>query len=130
MKQAEVEANRFGNKELRAFAHFFKEEVEKLTDGVSRRRIISPRRDIIEIIQKHGSIDDPKEFFERMHEAGNAIKKSLLAEGKNPRSYIHAMGEFLLKWLETVGDDSYHKRCKLLLQQRKKQNGEAGNSCA
>ena len=42
-----------------------------------------------------------------MHEAGVAIKKALLAEGKNPRSYINAMADFLNKWLDTVNDNSY-----------------------
>jgi DNA excision repair protein ERCC-2 len=42
-----------------------------------------------------------------MHEVGNFIKRNLLAEGKSPRSYIHGMSEFLLKWLETLGDDSF-----------------------
>jgi DNA excision repair protein ERCC-2 len=52
-------------------------------------------------------VTDHQEFFEQFHEVGNAVKKSLLAEGKNPRSYIHAMGEFMLKWLQTMGDPSY-----------------------
>ena len=106
MKQAEMEANRFGNKDVEAFAQFFRIEVEKLTDHVDREEIISPDR-ILEIIQKQGNMKNPQDFFERMHEAGGAIKKTLLAEGKNPRSYIHAMSEFMLKWLETVGNDSY-----------------------
>ncbi len=106
MKQAELEANRFGNKDIENFAQFFRAEVEKLTDQIYREEIISPDR-IIEIIQKQGNISNPREFFEHLHEAGSAIKKSLLAEGKNPRSYVHAMGEFLLKWLETLGDNSY-----------------------
>jgi DNA excision repair protein ERCC-2 len=42
-----------------------------------------------------------------MHNEGGAIKKTLLAEGKNPRSYIHAMGEFLLKWHDTIDDDAF-----------------------
>ena len=42
-----------------------------------------------------------------MHEAGAAIKKSLLAEGKNPRSYVHSMSEFLLKWNDTLDDGSF-----------------------
>ncbi len=106
MKQAEMEANRFGNKDVEAFAKFFRIEVEKLTDHVDREEIISPDR-ILEIIQKQGNMKNPQDFFERMHEAGGAIKKTLLAEGKNPRSYLHAMSEFMLKWLETVGNDSY-----------------------
>ena len=106
MRQAELEANRFGNKDIEAFAQFFRTEVEKLTDHVYREEIISPDR-ILEIIQKRGNISDPREFFESLHEAGGAIKKSLLAEGKNPRSYIHAMGDFLLKWVDTLGDNSF-----------------------
>jgi DNA excision repair protein ERCC-2 len=106
LKQVESEANRFGNKDIEAFAHFFRIEVEKLTDKINREEIISTDS-IIEIIQKQGNITNPKEFFGQFHDVGNSVKKSLLAEGKNPRSYIHAMGEFMLKWLETIGDNSY-----------------------
>jgi DNA excision repair protein ERCC-2 len=106
MRQAEVEANRFGYRDIEGFAHFFRTEVEKLTENINREEIISPDR-IIEIIQKQCSITNPREFFEHLNEVGITVRKSLLSEGKNPRSYIHAMGEFLLKWNETVGNDSY-----------------------
>ena len=106
VNQAELEANRFGKKDLEAFAHFFRIEVEKLTDRIDREEIVSADS-IIEIIEKQGNVANPREFFEHLHEVGNAIKKSLLSEGKNPRSYIHAMGEFLLKWFETLGDPSF-----------------------
>jgi DNA excision repair protein ERCC-2 len=105
VKQAELEANKFGNKDVEKFALFFKEFIEKLTEGVSREKLISPT-EVIEDIEKSG-IDNPKEFFEGMYEAGNAIKKRLLAEGKNPRSYVHSMGDFLLRWMETADDDSF-----------------------
>ena len=106
LRQAEIEANRFGNKDLEEFAHFFRIEVEKITDKINREEIINPDT-IIDIIQKQGSISNPRSFFEHMHEAGASIKRNLLAEGKNPRSYVHAMSEFLLRWLETVDDSSY-----------------------
>jgi DNA excision repair protein ERCC-2 len=35
------------------------------------------------------------------------VKKTLISEGKNPRSYINGMSEFLLKWLDTAGDEAY-----------------------
>jgi len=111
MKQAELEANRFHNKDAEAFALFFREEVEKLIEHVNREEIIRPES-IIEIIEKQG-IKNPREFFEQLHDAGFAIRKTLLAEGKNPRSYIHAMSEFLLKFIDTVGDDSYIASCYL-----------------
>ena len=106
MKAAEQEANKFGYKDIEEFTQFFRSEVEKLTDQINKEEIISPTR-IIEIIEKQGNTPKPREFFEHIHEAGVAIKKALLAEGKNPRSYVNAMSEFLLKWIDTVDDDSY-----------------------
>ncbi len=106
MRAAEMEAERFGNKDIEEFAHFFRTEVEKITDKVNREQIISADS-IIEIIQKQGNIPRPREFFEHMHEAGAGIKKTLLAEGKNPRSYVHSMSEFLLRWYDTMHDDSF-----------------------
>jgi DNA excision repair protein ERCC-2 len=106
LKQAELEANKFGNKDIEAFAKIFRTEVEKLTNRINREEIINPDL-FIDIIQKQGGISHPRDFFEHVHEAGGVIKKTLLAEGKNPRSYVHAMGEFMLRWLETIGCDSY-----------------------
>jgi len=101
-----MEANRFGNKDIEEFAHFFRLEIERITDKISREEII-PAKNIIEIIQQQGNIARPRDFFEHMHEEGASIKKTLLAEGKNPRSYVHAMSEFLLKWFDTLEDDSF-----------------------
>lgn len=106
LRQAELEANKYENKDIAAFVSFFRKEVEKLTEKINYEELISPEA-ILEIIQKHGSISNPRDFFEHMHEVGCSIRRSLLAEGKNPRSYIHGMSEFLLKWLETLGDASY-----------------------
>jgi DNA excision repair protein ERCC-2 len=106
MRQAEVEANNYGNKDIEEFAHFFREEVEKLAEKIHKEEILNPDT-IIDIIQKHGGISNARSFFEHMHEAGAGIKRSLLAEGKNPRSYVHSMAEFLLRWLETCDDSSY-----------------------
>ncbi len=106
VRQAESEADKFGNKEVERFAHFLKDTIETLTDGESREKII-PSSEIIESIKKSSSIDDLNGFFERMVEAGNAIKKRLLVEGKNPRSYVHSMGDFLLRLLDTADDDSF-----------------------
>ncbi|MEM2081560.1 MAG: ATP-dependent DNA helicase [Candidatus Bathyarchaeia archaeon] len=106
LKQAELEAARYENKDVAAFVNFFRKEIEKMTEKVRHEEIISPEA-LIEIIQKEGSVSNPRDFFEHMHEVGSSIRRSLLAEGKNPRSYIHGMSEFLLRWLETLGDDSY-----------------------
>ncbi len=106
LKAAEMEAEKFGYKDIEQFTHFFRLEVDKLTDRISKEEIIPPSH-IIEIVEKQGNISKPREFFEHIHEAGMAIKKALLAEGKNPRSYVNSLGEFLQKWLDTIGDDAY-----------------------
>jgi DNA excision repair protein ERCC-2 len=106
IKQAELEAKKYENKEIEAFANFFRNEIEKMTENINREEIISPES-LMEIIQKQGSIANPRDFFEQLHEVGSSIRRNLLAEGKYPRSYIHGMSEFLLWWLETLGDDSF-----------------------
>ncbi len=106
LKQAELEAKKYENKDIESFTNFFRNEIEKLTENINREEVISPES-IIEIIQKQGSIANPRDFFEHLHEVGSSIRRSLLAEGKNPRSYIHGMSEFLLRWLEILGDESF-----------------------
>jgi DNA excision repair protein ERCC-2 len=106
LKQAELEAKKYENKDIESFTNFFRNEIEKMTENINREEVISPES-IIEIIQKQGSIANPRDFFEHLHEVGSSIRRSLLAEGKNPRSYIHGMSEFLLRWLETLGDESF-----------------------
>jgi DNA excision repair protein ERCC-2 len=106
IKQAELEAQKYENKQIEEFASFLRNEIEILTEDIGREQIISPES-IIEIIQKHGGIPNPRDYFEQLHEVGGSIRRQLLAEGKNPRSYIHGMSEFLLRWLDTLGDDSF-----------------------
>ncbi|HEX9862827.1 MAG TPA: helicase C-terminal domain-containing protein, partial [Candidatus Bathyarchaeia archaeon] len=106
LKQAELEAKKLENSEIASFAKLLRTELETIAANISKEEIISPDA-LIEIIKKQGSITNPRDFFERMHEVGSFIKRSLLAEGKSPRSYIHGMSEFLLKWLETLGDESF-----------------------
>ena len=105
LKQAEMEAERFGYKDIEEFVHYFKNEIDKLTDKIRKEEIIDPAR-IMSIVEK-GGIGKPRDFFIHMHEAGVAIKKALLADGKNPRSHVNATADFLTKWLDTINDMSY-----------------------
>ncbi len=106
MKQAELEAKKYDNKEIEGFTDFFRNEVKKLTENINKEQII-PSESIIEILKKHGNLVNPRDFFGKMHEVGTSIRRNLLADGKYPRSYIHGMSEFLLRWLDTLGDDSF-----------------------
>jgi len=105
MKTAEMEAERYGYRDIQSFISYFRGEIDALTDKIHKEELIAPAR-IKEIIEK-GGIPQPREFFEHIHEAGLAIRKALLADGKHPRSYVNSMGEYLQKWVETAEDDSY-----------------------
>jgi DNA excision repair protein ERCC-2 len=106
IKQAELEAKKYKNKQIEEFANFFRKEIEKLTEDIGREQIIAPES-IIEIIKNQGTIANPLDFFEELHKVGSSIRRNMLVEGKNPRSYIHGLSEFLLRWLDTQGDESF-----------------------
>jgi DNA excision repair protein ERCC-2 len=106
LKQAESEANKYEHADIASFARLMREEVEKLAENIGKEAIVAPET-IMEIVKKQGNISNPRDFFEHAHEVGSLIKRSLLSEGKNPRSYIHGLSEFLLKWLESLGDESF-----------------------
>ncbi len=106
MKQAEQEANKFNHPDIEAFAKLMREETAKMTETIRREAPVSPDF-LVRIVQEKCGVSNPHDFFEHLHEVGSAIKRRLLAEGKHPRSYIHGMSEFLLRWLETRGDDSF-----------------------
>ncbi|KON33762.1 MAG: hypothetical protein AC479_03295 [miscellaneous Crenarchaeota group-6 archaeon AD8-1] len=106
LKQAELEAKKFGNETIAFFAHFLRTELEKIILSIRGEQIIEPQI-ILEILQKIGNIENPIGFFNNLHKVGNSIKQKLLSEGKTPRSYIHGMSEFLINWINTMEDDSY-----------------------
>lgn len=105
MRQAELEAKKFGYEEVETFAKLLHDETEKRAQSVRKEEQI-PSSFLDEIRGKAGILS-PRSFFIHLGEIGNSIKKLLLAEGKHPRSYINGMSEFLLKWLDTTDDDSY-----------------------
>ena len=106
LKQAETEARNYKHCDIEAFAKLVRTELEKLSETINKEEVI-PTDTLINIVKKQGSLSNPRSFFEHIHEVGMFIRRSLLTEGKSPRSYIHGMSEFLLKWLETIGDDAY-----------------------
>lgn len=106
IRQAEREARKYGYEDFAVFCRNFGAIIEKMAKGAEEEIYVSPSS-LIDKIQSKAGISAPQEFFDRMHDEGNEIKRKLLAHGDNPRSYIHRVGEFLLKWLETGGDASF-----------------------
>lgn len=106
MKQAETEARKFEHKDIAEFAKIAREELETMATQITKEELIHPES-LIKAIQERAGIDEPRTFFEHMHDTGVLIKRELLNEGKYPRSFIHGMSYFLLKWLETAQDKAF-----------------------
>lgn len=105
IRQAELEAKKFGYPEVEGFAKLLYEEVEKRAANVRKEEPI-PFTFIDDVRAKAGILS-PRSFFLHLGEIGASIKKLLLAQGKHPRSYINGMSEFLLRWIDTADDESY-----------------------
>jgi len=106
LRRAEQEADEYDYTEIATFFRKFRALVEKMAAQI-KEEIHVPPEHLIERIVTKAEIDEPLSFFEHLHNLGNSIKRSLLTEGKPPRSFIHRAGEFLLKWVETAVDASY-----------------------
>ncbi len=106
MRQAELEAKKFRRHDMVELAGELHALTERMAARVEKETYVSPP-ELIESLTKAVDIDDPQAFFEEVHRAGGLIKQQLLTQGKHPRSFIHRIGEFLLKWLVTNGDVAY-----------------------
>ena len=106
MRQAQLEGKKFRHHEMAEFAEELKALTERIAARVEKETYVSPA-ELIESLSRAANIGDPKEFFEEMHQAGGLIKQQLLSQGMYPRSFVHRVGEFLLKWLETQDNVAY-----------------------
>ena len=106
VKQTEIEARKFGHEEFADFAKIVRNEIEEMAEKIQKEALIQPES-LLELFQEKAGIGEPRQFFESMHDTGMMIKRDLLSDGKYPRSFIHAMGYFLLKWLEVAEDRSF-----------------------
>jgi DNA excision repair protein ERCC-2 len=123
LKRAELEAKKFGNNDIAFFANFLRNEIEELTLNIRGEQIISPET-LLDILQKQGNISSPITFFNNIHEVGKSIKRKLLSDGKNPRSYIHGMSEFLITWLNTMEEDSFIHLASAYITREKVKNAK------
>jgi len=106
IKQAETEAKKYEHKDIADFAKIFRSEIEEMSGKTAKEAVITPEY-LIDFVQEKAGVDEPRTFFEHLHDTGVLIERDLLVEGEYPRSFIHGMGYFLLKWLETTGDNSF-----------------------
>ena len=105
MRQAELEAKKFGYEDAESFAKLLYEATEKQAANVRKEEQIPSA--FLNSVEDKAGVLAPRSFYLHLGEIGNQIKKTLLSEGKHPRSYINVLSEFLLRWSETAGDEAY-----------------------
>jgi DNA excision repair protein ERCC-2 len=106
VRQAEMEAKKYKHQDIAVFSATVRSEIEELAKGNSKESQV-PEEFLTELVTEKARIDMPSSFFEHLRTTGNAIKKSQVADGKYPRSFIHGMGEFFAKLWQAIGDDSF-----------------------
>jgi DNA excision repair protein ERCC-2 len=107
MKQAELEGKRFGYEDAEAYARLLYSETEKRSKTVRREEPLEVQ--FLDEVKDKAGILTPRSFYQHLGEIGSQIKKTLLSEGKHPRSYINGLSEFLMRWLETSNDEAYFR---------------------
>ena len=105
-KHAEEEAKLYKHKEIAAFAKTLSSEIQNRAERIQKEALIEPRP-LVDAVKEENGIDNPRKFFEHVFSTGAAIRRNLLIEGKYPRSFIHTLGDFMLKWLETSEDEPF-----------------------
>jgi len=106
IRQAQLEAEKFRHPEAADFANKFRTLTERMASQIEKESYVPPQL-LVNTIKEKVGISEPDVFFEEMHEVGNLVRQQLLKQGKYPRSYIHRVSEFLIKWLETSEDEAY-----------------------
>lgn len=106
IRQTLREAEKFDYPDIAAFSKQLRAIMENMLTHIKKENYVPPQL-LVKALERKTEMDEPEHFFEYLHETGTIIRQALLTQGKHPRSYIHRVGEFLLKWLETKDDSSY-----------------------
>ena len=117
LKQAETEAKKFELPDIANFAGTLRTEIEEASERIAKEESVNAES-LVDMIREKTDVENPKNFFEHMYGKGLAVKRSLLMEGKNPKSYIHGTADFLLKWLETAEDESFIRTLSKYISRR------------
>jgi DNA excision repair protein ERCC-2 len=106
LRQAETEAKEFKYNEIAQFAATVIKKIELEAKKIRNEQLF-PSHYLTNLLAENSNIKDLKTFFEGVYSTGNVIKRCLLADGRHPRSFVHAMGEFFLTLIRTLDDDAF-----------------------
>nr|MDO8134282.1 ATP-dependent DNA helicase [Candidatus Njordarchaeum guaymaensis] len=108
-KRAESEAGQFKFSSARRFIASTRRVIEDIQQNIAGGEVALPAPILLKrIAEDHGMEPNRLEsVLGSLHECGESIKLSLLERGRPPRSSIHRVASFLIKWLETSARENY-----------------------
>jgi DNA excision repair protein ERCC-2 len=109
LRRAETEAKKFGLSESHRFLVGVRRAVDSLEEYGAQDEVTLPAsvltRGIIE--EYGGNSNSLVKMLESLHDHGESVKRALLEKERLPRSSIHHVATFLLRWLETSNKSYY-----------------------
>ena len=106
IKMGEKEAKEHGYENIAVFCRKLREIIERMAESVKDEAQIPPKF-FLDLLEEKADVWAPLTFFEELLSIGEIVRHNLLSKGKYPRSYIHRIGDFLLRWLETKEEKAY-----------------------
>jgi DNA excision repair protein ERCC-2 len=127
LRRAEWEAKKYGFTESYKFLTSVRRAVDELQVFCTRDEDALPGSVLIKkIVEDYGgNLDSIEGRLELLHDDGEAVKRKLLEKERLPRSSVHHVADFLLKWLGTCDKASY---LHLLSKWRGGGNSDAGDN--
>ena len=108
IRQALREATTYNDEPSKDFSRALAKTILELTSDMKQleERPVDPRK-IVESTIKIAQLEHQPQILAHMKEQGTKIRRGLLKAGKFPRSSIHRVSEFLIKWLRCAERKDY-----------------------
>lgn len=108
IRQALREATTYNDEPSKDFSRALAKTILELSSDMKQveEKPVDPR-EIVESIIKIAQLEHQPQILAHMKDLGTKIRRGLLKAGKFPRSSIHRVSEFLVKWLRCAERKDY-----------------------
>ena len=108
IRQALREATTYNDEPSKDFSRALAKTILELSSDMKQveEKVVDPRK-IVESTIKIAQLEHQPQILAHMKDLGTKIRRGLLKAGKFPRSSIHRVSEFLVKWLRCAERKDY-----------------------
>ena len=108
IRQALREATTYNDEPSKDFTRALAKVILELSSDMKQieERLVDPR-EIVESTIKTAQLEHQPQILSHMKDLGTKIRRGLLKAGKFPRSSIHRVSEFLIRWLRCAERKDY-----------------------